>query len=103
MGIITGHNNLSCFQFKIDPDVNPMCRFFEEEIETFHHFITTCPRLRQLRQNNIRHYETYDWKINEMLTFSQTREINDYLEKKDYLVYGNSVNLVANYSTDSTS
>ena len=46
--IITGHNNLSYFQFKIDPDVNPLCRFCEEANETFHHFITDCPRLRQL-------------------------------------------------------
>lgn len=101
--IITGHNNLSYFQFKIDPDVNPLCRFCGEENETFHHFITTCPRLRQLRLDTIKHYKTDDWKINEMISFSQTREVNDYLERKDYLVYGNLVFLDTNYSTDSTS
>ena len=45
--IITGHNNLSYFQFKVDPDFNPLCRFCEEENETFLHFITNCPHLKQ--------------------------------------------------------
>ena len=82
--ITTVHNNLSYFQFKIDPDVNPMCRFCEEENETFHHFITNCPRPRQVRLDNIRYFTPYDWKVNELLQFSFTPEINDYLERKDY-------------------
>ena len=39
--IITGHNNLSYFQFKVDPDVNPISRFCEEENETFHNKLST--------------------------------------------------------------
>ena len=30
-----------------------------------------------------------DWKVNELLHFSFTLEINDYWERKDYLVYWN--------------
>ena len=79
--IITGHNNLSYFQYKIDPDVNPFCRFCEEENETFHHFITDCPRLRQFRADTIGHFNSGDWKINQLIQFSFIPEINDYLEK----------------------
>ena len=50
--IVTGHNNLSYFPFEVDPDVNPLCRFWEEENETFHHYITDCPRLRQFRADS---------------------------------------------------
>ena len=65
--IITGHNNLSYFHFKVDPDVNPMCRFCEEENETYHHFISNCPRLRQVRLDNITYFTPYDWNLNELL------------------------------------
>ena len=101
--VITGHNNLSYFQFKIDPDVNPLCRFCEEQNETFHHFITDCPRLRQFRIDAIGKDESNDWQIDELLNFSYIREINDYLERKDYLVYGNLQILDHNYSHDDTS
>ena len=37
-------------QNHIDPEISKVCRFCEEEEETFHHYITTCPALRSLRQ-----------------------------------------------------
>ena len=98
--IITGHNNLSYFQYKIDPDVNPLCRFCEEQNETFHHFITDCPRLRQFRADTIGNVETSNWKMTSLLDFCYIPEINDYLEKKDYLIYGNFQFLDHNYSLD---
>ena len=101
--IITGHNNLSYFQFKVDPDVNPVCRFCEEENETFHHFITDCPRLRQLRTNTLGQFNHKDWKINQLIQFSFIPEINDYLERKDYLIYGNLQYLEHNYSVNDSS
>ena len=101
--IITGHNNLSYFQFKVDPDVNPLCRFCDEQNESFHHFITDCPRLRQYRTDNIKPFDHSTWKILELLNFSFTPEINDYLERKDYLVYGNLQFLEHNYSLVDTS
>ena len=101
--IITGHNNLSYFQFKVDPDVNPLCRFCEEENETFHHFITDCPRLRQFRLDCIRHFDEHSWKVDELLNFSYIPEINDYLERKDSFVYGNLQILDRNYSSDDSS
>ena len=101
--IITGHNNLSYFQFKIDPDVNPLCRFCEENNETFHHFITDCPRLRQFRLDTIRNFSSGNWKSQHLLNFSYIPEINDYLERKDYLIYGNLQLLDHNYSLDDSS
>ena len=101
--IITGHNNLSYFQFKIDPDVNPLCRFCEEENETFHHYITSCPRLRQYRADTVGEFVSRKWKIEQILNFSFTPEINDYLERKDYLLYGNLHYLDHNYSLDDSS
>ena len=101
--IITGHNNLSYFQYKIDPDVNPMCRFCDEENETFHHLITACPRLRQFRIDTIGVFDNSSWETSQLLNFSFIPEINDYLERKDYLVYGNLQYLDLNYSLDDTS
>ena len=101
--IITGHNNLSYFQFKVDPDVSPLCRFCEEQNETFHHYITDCPRLRQFRTDNIGHFDSNTWKTTELLNFSYIPEINDYLERKDYLIYGNLQYLDHNYSLDDSS
>ena len=77
--IITGHNNLSYFQYKIDPDVNPLCRFCEEQNETFHHFITDCPRLRQFWNNTVGDFDKSTWKISKLQDFSYIPEINNYL------------------------
>ena len=42
--LITGHNNLNYLQSKIYPqDVSEMCRFCEEEEETFEHLLNECP------------------------------------------------------------
>ena len=101
--IMTGHNNLSYFQFKVDPDVSPLCRFCEEQNKTFHHYITDCPRLRQFRTDNTGHFDSNTWKTTELLNFSYIPEINDCLERKDYLVYWNRQFLDHNYSLDDTS
>ena len=101
--VVTGHNNLSYFQFKIDPDVNPNCRFCEEQNETFHHFITDCPRLRQFRADTVGEYNSNKWKPTQILNFCYIPEINDYLERKHYLDYGNLQYLDHNYSMDDSS
>ena len=42
--LITGHSNLNYVQHKIDPvNVSPLCRFCEEEDETFAHLLNECP------------------------------------------------------------
>ena len=44
----TGHNNLNYLQSKICPeDVSELCRFCEEEPETFDHLLNECPCFHQ--------------------------------------------------------
>ena len=45
-----GHNNLNYLQSKIYPeDVSELCRFCEEEPETFDHLLSECPCFQQAR------------------------------------------------------
>ena len=99
--IIIGHNNLSYFQFKIDPDVNPLSRFCDESNKTFHHFITDCPPLRQYRADTVGNFDLNTWKTSKLLIFSYTPEINNYLERQDYLI--DLQYLDHNYSLDDSS
>ena len=73
--IITGHNNLSYFQFKVHPNVSPLCRFCEEQNGTFHHYITDCPRLRQFKTAHIGHFDSDTWKTTELPNISYIPEI----------------------------
>ena len=41
--IITGHNGLFYFKHRVDPQINPTCRFCLEQDETFYHLVTECP------------------------------------------------------------
>ena len=42
--LISGQSNLNYVQNKIHPlDISPMCRFCEEEDETFEHLLNECP------------------------------------------------------------
>ena len=45
VSLVTGHGNLAYFLSKLEPGVNPVCRFCEERNETFIH-LTECPRLK---------------------------------------------------------
>ena len=47
---LTGHNFLGKHQNYIDNNISKVCRFCESDEETFHHFITHCPSLRQLQE-----------------------------------------------------
>ena len=69
---ITGHNFLGKHQNYIDRNISKVCRFCEEDEETFHHFITTCPTLRQLRADiflDKTHPEDNSWSINKVKIF----------------------------------
>ena len=68
--IISGHNNFNYLQSKIYPhDVSTLCRFCEEEDETFDHLIFECPCFRTARQDIFLDREiqgTLDWKPHEL-------------------------------------
>jgi ribonuclease HI len=102
--IVTGHNFLSYFQFKLDSTINPLCRMCEEENETFYHLITQCPALETTRRDVFldSHPVTDDWKPGEILKFSFLEPINSWLTDKDYLMEQPMLELDVNYSiTDS--
>ena len=81
--LISGHNSLFYFRNKVDPDVNPICRFCLEEDETFFHLVTSCPRFwntrRELFQDSI---ITNDhlWSVNKLLEFSYSLGVQEALE-----------------------
>ena len=72
--IITGHNNLNYPQSKIYPnDVSELCRFCEEEDETFEHLLNECPCFLIDRRDIILNnpiVNTLDWKPNTLLKFA---------------------------------
>ena len=47
--IVTNHNLYSYFQFKCNPEINPLYRLCGEDNETAYHFLAECPSL--LTQN----------------------------------------------------
>ena len=46
---LTGHNFLGKHQNHVDPEISKVCRYCQEDEETFYHFLTECPSLRQIR------------------------------------------------------
>ena len=80
--IVTGQNNLHYIKNKIKGKEN-LCRLCEEEEEIFDHFVDDCPCLWQTRQDYFRTtavVNTHDWKIDNLLRFSETPAINEALE-----------------------
>ena len=76
--IVTGQNNLHYIQNKIKKEEH-LCRFCEEEDETFDHLITSCPCFYQSRLDIMgQHNPTINhrWTIKKLLDFSYIKNIN---------------------------
>ena len=104
--LITGHNFLSYFQFKLDSTINPLCRMCEESNETFFHLLTDCPALEVKRREWFLDQAptTDNWKPGELLSFSLEEPINSWVTDRDYLLEQPQLELDINYSiTDSDS
>jgi hypothetical protein len=86
--LITGHNFLSYFQYRIDNTINPYCRLCEEEYETFQHFITTCPVLRSWRISIFGNdqYDSQAWTPMQLYDFSLHETLDAWLASPDYLI-----------------
>lgn len=76
--ITTGHNNLNYHQSKLHPDRDALCRFCQEEPETFFHLSTSCPafRISQQEQGLGENFRSTDWHIDDVLSFSFLPSIN---------------------------
>ena len=81
--LITGQNNLNYIQSKIFPGIiSELCRFCEEEDETFEHLINECPCFNTYRREillNTPIIKTLNWKPKVLLDFSYIPAIEEAL------------------------
>ena len=82
--LITGQNNLNYVQSKIYPGVvSELCRFCEEEDETFAHLLNECPCFLTARRDilkNVPIINTLKWKPQTLLAFSNIESIDEALK-----------------------
>ena len=82
--LIPGQNNLNYVQRKIYPGaISELCRFCEEEDETFAHLLNECPCFLTARRDILRKItiiNTVKWKPQTLLAFSNIESINDALK-----------------------
>jgi hypothetical protein len=80
--MVTGHNALGYFQSKIDGEISPICRFCEEENETFWHWCTECPVFREARNDSFldKDPSTGEWSVRELLDFGENNKIYEVFE-----------------------
>jgi hypothetical protein len=76
---LTGHNALNYFCSKIDPEIDPNCRFCEEEQEEFWHLVTECPVFRSTRVSIFceRDPSCGDWDVSKLIDFLNNIDINE--------------------------
>ena len=82
--IITGQNNLNYryVQSKIDPTISELCRFCEEEEETFEHLLNECPCFNSNRREILGNkliIKSLDRKPQTLLEFSRIPAIEEAL------------------------
>ena len=84
--LISGHNKLIFFQSLLNNEISPLCRLCEEEDETFAHWVSECPVLRQDR-TDIFKLATNEyliipnlWSVNEVLQFSMLNIISAVID-----------------------
>ena len=82
--LITEQNNLNYVQSKIYPGViSELCRFCEDEDETFAHLLNECPCFITARRDILRNIpiiKTVKWKPQTLLAFSNIESIDDALK-----------------------
>ena len=85
---ITNHNLFSYFQFKCNPEINPICRLCCEANKTAHHFLADCPALITHRLNTFQTYTglPHDCSPNLILKFMQHKTLTYWLNNKDDLI-----------------
>ena len=74
VAIISGHNRLNYFEWKLDPMKNSTCRFCQWEDETAWHLIGMCPAFWRARLDTfeVTHMEESPmWNVNQLLKFSK--------------------------------
>ena len=90
--LLCGHNGLFFFKSRIDPDINPDCRFCLENNETFYHLVTDCPAFHESRKE-IFLDKTVDteneWSVRNMLLFSYLPGVREAIDgQTDLRLFG---------------
>ena len=104
--IVSGHNGLLYHQHNIENSIDPTCRYCESEIESFHHFLLSCPTFDADRQNMFQGRDlnaTMDWRIDELLEFSFLPRIHDALTWKNHNTTADRAPVVIHPFSDSDS
>ena len=81
--LISGHNGLFYFKHKVDPEINPQCRFCLEDNETFYHLITDCPVFKLSRDSIFLDEiidETINWSVRKLLDFSYLAGVREAID-----------------------
>ena len=81
--LITGHNNLNYFQHRIGLWGSHVCRFCQEDKETFTHLVTDCPRLWKERRDTFLDRlpgSDMSWSVRALLEFSYLPGVNEAFE-----------------------
>ena len=77
----TRHNNLNYLQSKIYPeDVSELCRFCEEDPQTFDHLLNECPCFQQARFDILQNQpiqNTLNWNLEDIIAFSHIPSIDE--------------------------
>ena len=76
--IISGHNRLNYFEWKLDPMNNATCRFCQWEDETAWHLIGMCPAFWRARLDifEVTHMEESPmWTVNQLLKFTKKTKL----------------------------
>ena len=79
---ITGHCNLRKHQHQINKDINPNCRFCDQELETPWHFVTKCPSFKKARESNFHEtiLHSFVWTPQLLLRFCKESKMWSMLE-----------------------
>ena len=105
-GGITRHNNLDYLQFKLHPEIDPLCRLRSQANETFHHFMTDCKASTSLQidiMKNTIPLPDMTWSVKILSTFLEAPHIHQFML---YDIHYNDRDiefLVHNYSSDASS
>ena len=67
---------------KIDPTIDPMCGLCGENMETFYHFVTDCPRLRITRQElGLLEHDSDSWTPEHLLELARVPAVDMLLNR----------------------
>ena len=81
--LITGHNNLNYFQYKIKYSPTHLCRFCNEAEESMLHLVNDCPRFLTFRRDTFLGQQPRPdrkWSVRSLLEFSYIPSINEAFE-----------------------